>query len=401
MGLTVTNYLAVGSLVMTAVGVVAVYHRLRTRFDRAESALVTALVLGATPLFGAALTSSLVDTTVFAAVAVACLAATRLAIRRGASTAIWIALLVAPAVVVMIAQRPRVGVLDALFSPASGLLSLTPVVYIAVIGMAAYGRHEVAPALATLAALVIWPWVGAPLLGIVALTAPGLAAVVNWACRKPLLAVAPLVVFAFAWNYWLMVQYTAGMIPKDAPVSFATLVRQQADVHTRAPYVYPFAFPANVYFAWREGVPIARYDALAVEPRRDSIDMVFDRAADRFLLDGWGPLTSSASGVARGLNSDRATLVFRLAAADRNVGVRIIGEARHGPSATPLEMTVLVNDVVVGRIDAAPGEPFDRQITMPRAVVGATLRAGYNRLTIVTHGSARVAIHRIRISPIA
>ena len=35
---------------------------------------------------------------------------------------------------------------------------------------------------------------------------------------------------------------------------------------TRPPYFYPFSFPANVWFAWREGLPVDRYDLLAGEP---------------------------------------------------------------------------------------------------------------------------------------
>ena len=75
-----------------------------------------------------------------------------------------------------------------------------------------------------------------------AVVAPGLATVIEFARARPLVAALPLIAGAVLWNYWLMVQYTVGLLPKDEPVSFAAMVRQQADVHTRSPYVYPFAY---------------------------------------------------------------------------------------------------------------------------------------------------------------
>ena len=94
------------------------------------------------------------------------------------------------------------------------------------------------------------------------LLAPGLALAIDGVVRRPLVALAPLVVAALWWNHLLMAQYTVGLLPKDEPVSFGRLVQQQADLHTRSPYVYPFAFPANVWFAWREGLPVDKYDLL-------------------------------------------------------------------------------------------------------------------------------------------
>ena len=44
------------------------------------------------------------------------------------------------------------------------------------------------------------------------------------------------------------------------------IVRQQGTVLTRPPFIYPFAFPANVWFAWRTGLPVDRYDLLAPAP---------------------------------------------------------------------------------------------------------------------------------------
>src|SRR5690606_36747631 len=110
-----------------------------------------------------------------------------------------------------------------------------------------------------------WSFGGRRSSSVLVMLAPGVALVIEFAVRRPLLVVAPLVAAALWWNHLLMVQYAAGMVPKDAPVPFAQIVRQQAELHTESPYFYPFAFPANVWFAWREGLPVGKYDVLSSE----------------------------------------------------------------------------------------------------------------------------------------
>ena len=113
------------------------------------------------------------------------------------------------------------------------------------------------------------------------------------------------------------------MLPKDEPVSFGRIVRQQAELQTRLPYWYPFAFPANVWFAWREGVPVRKYDVLSPETPRATFSLVFDRTAERTALGvgraGWRRLGAgmvdwrqpSADGGAAGLPASDVTITIR------------------------------------------------------------------------------------------
>jgi hypothetical protein len=233
------------------------------------------------------------------------------------------------------------------------------------------------------------------------LLAPGLAVIVDWARRRPLVAAAPLVAGAIVWNYWLMVQYTVGTIPKDAPVSFAAMVRQQADVHTRTPYVYPFAFPGNLVSAWRDGVPLTRVDALSIEPRRSFFDITFDRGADRFLLDGWGPVGSTSAGPFRPLAAERATMVFPLEHVQQDLDVRVLASARGDAASGGTELDVYINGHAIGRLQVSASGPSDGHLRIPASNVGRVLRTGYNRLSIVTSAAATAAIHRVRIAPSA
>jgi hypothetical protein len=246
---------------------------------------------------------------------------------------------------------------------------------------------------------VLWSATGANLAALIGPLAPGLALAIDWARRKPLVAVAPLLAFAIVWNYWLMVQYTAGMIPKDAPVSFAAMVRQQAEVHTRPRYIYPFAFPANVLFAWREGVPIERYDVLAAEPRSERFELAIDRGAERFLLSGWGPPGANETGPFRWLDARRSALVFPLEPAHQDMTLEVLATARGDAPPAISELTFELNGHVIGRAHVSPAAATDARLPIGSSNVGRVLRAGYNRLSIVTAGNHRIAIHRVRIVP--
>ena len=285
-----------------AAGLIAVQARLRSEFSPGSALAATVLIFAATSLFWSMTHASRSrEALAFGLVAALVMVTARLTSGR---LLFWVLVAAAPLGVRVLAGAPAAAHAEAdlaspLFSASRGFLSLAPVAYLAALGTLAYARRNPFPAIAAILVFAAWIAVatfnpapadgpaGHGLTAALAVLAPGLAFLVERARARPMLAVAPLVVAGLLWNYWLMVQFTIGTLPKDAPVSFAAMVRQQADVHTRGPYTYPFAFPANAWFGWREGVPAARYDLLASEPRRESIDLALDESADRFLLEGW------------------------------------------------------------------------------------------------------------------
>ena len=380
-------------MLFASAGLLVTYLRLRQEFDRPLTLLTLALLAGATPLWAAILRPSLSATALFAVLAgIVYLAETRLSRPLVRALVVRGAVLAIPVIAQDTAARPT------LFSPANGFLALTPVVYVAVIGTLARSRGHGQDTIALLLALIVWPFTHTPLVSAVALIAPGLAAVLAWVRRRPLLAVTPIVVTAIAWNYWLMVQYTAGTIPKDAPTRFADMVRQQADVHTRQPFVYAFAFPGNLLAAWREGVPLLRYDQLSVEPQREEFELDIDRNADRFLLDGWGPLGSNARGSYRLITNEPASLVFPLRVADGALDVGILAAVRGGsPHATA---RLEVNGHTVGEVRLSP-VLSEARVHVKAPDVGRIFRAGYNRLSIVPSGAAPIALFRFQVGPAA
>jgi hypothetical protein len=395
---------------LAAVGLAAVLERLRGEFAFALSIIATLLVFGATPLFwytvyepSAALTGC------FAATSILLLAARRVLPPGAPHTQRFAAVLGAAAVptivlVVMRSGAPSdhpIGWVDTLFSSSHGVLSWNPVLYLAFVGMLAYGSRDRGSAVAAVAALgILAPLIawrsngvafgGAPFIAMAATLAPGLALLLDALRMRPAAGIAGLVTVALVWNYLLMVQYTIGLVPKNEPVSFARVVRQQAEVQTQPPFFYPFAFPANVWFAWREGLPVDRYDLLAIEPRRDAVDLALDRQADRFLLDGWDAPGNEEWGSVWWIGSRRATLTLPLALPrDRETRITLVTRTRvEEPTfrAMEAEVGLEVNGTEIGRFIAPTSSPGEAAFTIPAAASGRTWRDGFNRLTFVSHG---------------
>jgi hypothetical protein len=373
-------------------GLFAVYRRTRDDAPAAVALLTIVVIAAATPLWAAVLRGRWAEVMLFSAVAAV------VALHRTlAGRTLGLAALVGTVVVVSLlpwrsSDRPT------LFEAHNGFLALTPVVYLGVVGALARARHATAEAIAAITALALWPLTSTPMTPAVALLAPGVAAVLDFARRRPLVAATPLVAGAIVWNYWLMVQYTAGQIPKDAPVSFAAMVRQQADVHTRPPYFYPFAFPGNAVSAWREGVPLLRYDTLSAQPRHEMFSLSLDRAADPFLLGGWSGMSSNATGPFRQLAGVSGTLLMPLTPAARDYDVSLLVAPR-GDTPVHTTMHLEINRHALGGIVVQGRAPVEVRWRISASEVGRVLRAGYNRVTIVPASAALLAVYHVRLTP--
>lgn len=376
-----------------AAGLFIIYRGLRRDFVPGVALLTTVLSFAGTSLLFAVRSGDRADVLGFAMVAALLFESARVR-----SNAIRYSAWGAAALVPLIIRAVSGAELQSLFG-ADGFFSLAPTTYVALIGTVASARRNVFWAAASLSLVALWSGSDSDLLALIGPLAPGLAMAIDWVRRKPLVAATPLVALAVAWNYWLMVQYTAGMIPKDAPVNFAAMVRQQADVHTRPPYIYPFAFPANVWFAWWEGVPIDRYEVLAAEPKRDRFELIIDRGSERFLLAGWGPPGANETGPFRWLDATGAALAFPIQPSAADMTVEVLATARGDAPSTTSELTLALNGHSIGGAQVSPAAATNARLPIAGSNVGRVLRAGYNRLSIVTSGPHRIAIHRVRIVP--
>lgn len=398
------------ALIASLAGLGGVYLRLRREFTAGIALLSVTLIAGATPLvWYTVVEPSPVDLTAFALSAWLAVRAARAEGR--ARALLWAALIAVPALAVWITLASRSALdlasarwVDVLFSSWHGLLSWSPAVYFAVAGTIAYLQRDAIWAAGALGVLLvsswlagaaeIWPTVqtfgGRPLISTLAVLAPGLAFLTDAVRRRPLAAIAPLVVVPIVWNHLLMVQYTVGMLPKDEPVSFARMVRQQADAYTRAWSLYPFAFPANVIFAWREALPIDRYDTLALEPRHSAIDLTMDRAAGRFLLDGWDGSTAAGEPPGWWIGGRAATLALNLALPrDRPARILVTARSRYEEPVVQAELALLVNGHEVGRFSPGAETPSEAVFTVS-AARDTPFRKGFNRISFASRGWHRI-----------
>lgn len=286
---------------------------------------------------------------------------------------------------------------DVLFSSRHGLLSWTPIVWAALIGTAAYARRRplwAVPALIAFAALVWangstqdwsggWAFGGRRFTSALAAFAPGLALAVQAAARRPLFVLAPAAAVIVTWNALLMTQYERGMLPRDETVRFDTLVRQQADLATRPPSFYPFAFPANVWFAWREDLPVDRYDLLGSEPLRREMYLPLNDWGERFLLGGWQNAGGDAFGSSHLLTADSGTILVPLDVPGGtpfpiDLEARADGEPRG--AATRLDLSV--NGRSFGELPLEIGAPKPSRRAFAAPAGAKVWRRGYNRVTI-------------------
>jgi hypothetical protein len=290
---------------------------------------------------------------------------------------------------------PRLG--DVLFSSRHGLFSWTPVVWAALIGTVLYTRKNPRWAWPALAALAVLAWIngsahdwaggwafgGRRFVSLLAALAPGLALAAAQVRRHPVTVLAPLTAGLVAWNVTLMAQYHGGRIPRDETISWADVLGPRLGVVARPPLFYPFGFPANVWFAWREGLPIARHDLLGSEPLRREMYLPLNDWGARFLMDGWVNGASDAFGSAHFLGARSGTILVPLdVPRDTAFGIDLEARADGQPAGAATGLELAVNGQSFGELPLQIGapRPSRRVFVVP---AGARIwRRGYNRVTI-------------------
>jgi hypothetical protein len=158
-------------------------------------------------------------------------------------------------------------------------------------------------------------------------------------------------------------------------------------VQTRPPFVYPFAIPANLWFAWRTGLPADRYDLLAAEPMRPELDLVFDARVERFLIGGWEAPGGDDWGSCWWLGGSPATLAVPLALPPgHSIEVHIRARTRHEEPAVEAELALDINGAEIGRFAAGAPEPTVARFLVPAERFRKVWRAGYNQVALRSLG---------------
>jgi hypothetical protein len=224
-----------------------------------------------------------------------------------------------------------------------------------------------------------------------------------WFKRYPLAVIVPAICGIVGWNSLLMAQFERQMIPRDETVRFDTLIRQQLDLYLKPPYWYPFAFPANVWFAWREGLPVDRYDLLGSEPLRREMYLPLNDWSERFLMDGWVNGAGDSFGSRHLLAASSGTILVPLdVPSDAPFSLDIEARAEGASGGGTATLGVGVNGRPFGDfgLNLGAAAPARHVFTTP---AGAKVwRRGYNRVTISRREvppSAQVIVYALRLGP--
>jgi hypothetical protein len=299
---------------------------------------------------------------------------------------------------------------DILWSSRNGLLSWSPILYFAAIGLLMFAVRQPSvgiPALVAVAAMTyfnatIQDWWGSDGFGgrrfdgTIPMFCLGAAAFITYAAdatrRHPLRALTAAASLLVIWNLTLMSVASEGLFRIGTTVSYGDTFAAQGRVFHRW-FGNPFSYPASLLFALRNGVSPAAYDLLRTnrflsDPLRPygRVDIGSD---DGWLIeDGWhgaehdGPITFrwAASSAVLMIPLDRAaplTLQVRL----HSFGY---------PNAPPQTLTAHVNGHAFG-----PVPVHDGWETLEFAAGREAWRSGVNRLRLEfawAHSPAEVGV---------
>jgi hypothetical protein len=183
------------------------------------------------------------------------------------------------------------------------------------------------------------------------------------------------------------------------------MLKNQVDVYVKPPFLYPFAFPANVLFAWREGLPVDRYDLLGPEALRKEMYLPLNAWGARFLMGGWDDGAGDPFGSRYYLNGQTGTILVPLdVPSGVDYSLEIEARAEGGPAGHTATLGVTVNDRPFGELplEAGAAKPARKTFTTP---AGARIwRRGYNRVTLTRRDDSKgipIVVYALRLGPVA
>lgn len=278
---------------------------------------------------------------------------------------------------------------EVLFSAWHGFFAWTPVAYVAAAGLLVLARRNRAWAWCGIAVLLSMAWIngsavdwhggwafgGRRFTSTLVVLAPGLAAAIEAARRRPLLALAPVAAGAVLFNFLLMVQWHRADIPRGEPLPMREILHGQVDRFFSSGLPYPFSFPANYRFARREGLTPEDYDLLGHHRFRAVLDLPLGEEAAPLLRSGWTARTCGVEGRRCWSFDDNAELLLPLAPPAREAALEL-RVRMPVPDATGL-LALRMNGVLLGRRPLTE-RWTDVQMVVPRDGI----RRGFNRLEL-------------------
>lgn len=273
---------------------------------------------------------------------------------------------------------------DVLFSANHGLLSWTPVLALSLAGLFLFAREHARVAVVLAGGFLGQLWVNGAVeiwwggvgfgarrfANSVLVFALGLAALLGWLQRRPLVAPVAALVALLLYNTAFMLGMRDRSIPAGEGVTFDTVMDS---LYGR--FGNPFSWPMGAYVAWRYDVGLATYDRLRGHTYNNVEIDVGSPDDERFLGAGWAAPEIESGTTYRWSEGDFSILLVPL---KTDVDPYLL-EVEWAPLLDPAQRRQVVEIDVNGRLVASvtPGPDMHRdQIAIP----AAALRAGLNQL---------------------
>jgi Dolichyl-phosphate-mannose-protein mannosyltransferase len=255
-------------------------------------------------------------------------------------------------------------IVDVLFSANRGLLTTTPVLTLALIGLVLFTRRHWRVGAALAAGLVAQIWVNGAVeiwwggvgygarrfANSMLVFAVGLAGLLSAMERFPLVAPAMILAGLLVYNVVYMMGLKDGSLPSGEGVTFPTVVGQ---LYERLGN--PFSLPVGAYVAWRYDVPITAYDQLRGRTY-NNITIDFGTLDDeRFIGHGWSGREQGPRFPFRWSDRITSTVLVPLTANIDDYRLELQWEPLPGPGLPPQVVTVQINDADLADIKLQPG----------------------------------------------
>ncbi len=255
-----------------------------------------------------------------------------------------------------------------MFSSRNGLVAMSPVLYVALIGLAGFARRHVATGLPMVLAVGAMVWFNASIQdwwgsdgfgarrfdGIIPIAAVGLATALDtlrrWTMTRPQWVMASVAAVLIIWNLTFMTAAQRGIVRLGEASPFGAVSGAQARIAHRW-FGHPFSAPASLWFAARNGVSPALYDRLGPalflgDPLQPTgrVDIGED---DTLLVgDGWFVAEREGESTFRWATGAAQLMIPLARVAPLEVQVR--ARAFNYPGARPQHLSVEIGDTTFG-----------------------------------------------------
>ena len=252
---------------------------------------------------------------------------------------------------------------DVLFSSNHGLLATSPIAYLAVLGIPAFIKRDRPLALLLIGGFISQVivnagpdgWWGGSGYGArrfdnsMVVFVVGLAALLVWLKKRPLVAPVTVMAVLVAGNFLVMADVRQGRLPMDTAITFSDVM---SSVSNRQGHV--FSYPYNLWVAWRFDTDYLFYDRLKGRSF-NNLEIDFGDESDGLLLGGgWHNRESAGTRTFRWSDGPVSSVIVPLRSGDR-YRIQIACEPFIYPDAPPQILRVEVNRREVAVIELTPG----------------------------------------------